>query len=219
MMKYKAIIFDLDGTLLNTLQDLTDSVNAALSRAGLPLHSADEYKYFVGDGVEELATRVTPEAQRNGEFIADLVADIRREYSQRWANKTRPYEGIPELLDTLSARKVRMAILSNKPDDSTRATVSKLLDRWQFDIVVGAGPSAPKKPDPTAALSMAKQMEVHPREMIYVGDTDTDMKTAVAAGMYPVGVLWGYRTADELREHGAKKIISRPEELLAILDN
>lgn len=219
MTKYKAVIFDLDGTLLYTLQDLTDSVNAALSRAGLPAHSAEEYKYFVGDGVEELARRVLPEDLRNGDAIANLVADIRREYSQRWADTTRPYDGIPELLDTLRERGIKMAILSNKPDDSTKATVSRLLDRWQFDIVMGAGPSAPKKPDPTAALNMAKQLEIRPHEMLYVGDTDTDMKTAVAAGMYPVGVLWGYRTAEELREHGAGTIISRPIELLAMFDN
>ncbi len=220
-MAYKGVIFDLDGTLLNTLQDLTDSVNAALTRAGLPLHSSDEYKYFVGDGVEELAKRVLPEVMRNGEAIAKLVADIRREYSQRWADTTRPYEGIPQLLDALRTRGIKMSVLSNKPEDSTRATVSRLLDRWQsdFDMVIGVSPSVPRKPDPTAALNMAKQMGIPPPEMVYVGDTDTDMKTAVAAGMYPVGALWGYRTAEELMANGARVLLRRPAELLNILDS
>jgi phosphoglycolate phosphatase len=220
-MAYKGVIFDLDGTLLNTLQDLTDSVNAALTRAGLPLHSADEYKYFVGDGVEELARRVLPEVMRNGEAIAGLVADIRQEYSRRWADTTRPYEGIPELLDALRTRGIKMSVLSNKPEDSTRATVSRLLDRWQsdFDMVIGVSPSVPRKPDPTAALNMAKQMGIPPQQMIYVGDTDTDMKTAVAAGMYPVGALWGYRTAEELKANGARILLRRPAELLTILDS
>jgi phosphoglycolate phosphatase len=220
-MAYKGVIFDLDGTLLNTLQDLTDSVNAALTRAGLPLHSADEYKYFVGDGVEELARRVLPEVMRNGEAIAGLVADIRQEYSRRWADTTRPYEGIPELLDALRTRGIKMSVLSNKPEDSTRATVSRLLDRWQsdFDMVIGVSPSVPRKPDPTAALNMAKQMGIPPQQMIYVGDTDTDMKTAVAAGMYPVGALWGYRTAEELKANGARILLRRPAELLTILNS
>ena len=217
-MTYKGVIFDLDGTLLYTLQDLTDSVNAVLTRAGLPTHEADEYKYLVGDGVEELARRVLPETLRNGEAIASMVADIRQEYSQRWADTTRPYDGIPELLDELQDRGVKMAVLSNKPDDSTQATVSELLDRWQCDAVVGVSPSVPRKPDPTAALSIAKRLGIPPRDVLYVGDTDTDMKTAVAAGMYPVGVLWGYRTAMELKTNGAQLLLQRPTELLALLD-
>ena len=217
-MAYKGVIFDLDGTLLYTLRDLTDSVNAALSRADLPTHDEEEYKYFVGDGVEELATRVLPEVRRNGEAIAKLVADIRREYSQRWADTTKPYDGIPELLDALYARGIKMAILSNKPDDSAQATVTRLLDRWQFDMVMGVGPSVPRKPDPTAALQIARRMGIPPQEMLYVGDTDTDMKTAVAAGMYAVGVLWGYRTADELKANGARVLVQQPGELLCLLE-
>lgn len=216
-MTYKGVIFDLDGTLLYTLRDLTNSVNAALSRAGLPVHDEQEYKYYVGDGVEELARRVLPEMLRNGEAIAKLVADIRQEYSQRWADTTRPYDGIPELLDTLVARRIKMGILSNKPDDSTQATVKKLLDRWRFDVVIGVSPSVPRKPDPTAALKIAKEMGIAPKEILYVGDTDTDMKTAVGAGMHPVGVLWGYRTAEELKANGARELIQEPEELLSIL--
>ena len=218
-MAYKGVIFDLDGTLLYTLQDLTDSVNAVLTRAGLPTHEAEEYKYLVGDGVEELARRVLPEALRNGEAIASLVTDIRQEYSQRWAHTTRPYDGIPELLNALQARGIKVAILSNKPDDSTQATAYKLLDRWQFDAVVGVSPSVPRKPDPTAALSIAKGLGIPPQEMLYVGDTDTDMKTAVSAGMYPVGVLWGYRTAEELKANGARLLLQRPTELLTLFDS
>ena len=216
-MKYQAVLFDLDGTLLDTVQDLADSVNTVLRRFGFPEHGTESYKYFVGDGVEQLARRALPENRRDEATLTKCINAIREEYSRRWANNTRPYEGIPKLLDTLTARNARMAILSNKPDDSTKATVSKLLPDWHFDLIVGASPSVPMKPDPGAALEIARSLNIPPNAFLYLGDTGTDMRTACAAGMYPVGALWGFRKADELTESGAKTIIKDPGELLDLL--
>jgi len=216
-MKYEAVIFDLDGTLLDTLQDLADAVNGVLSRSGFPEHGLEAYRYFVGDGVEDLARRALPEKYRDEATVTGFVTAIMEEYRQRWPNHTRPFEGIPELLDILTAHHIKIAILTNKPDDSTRVMVSKLLPRWQFDIILGATPSLPKKPDPQGALQIADYLNLPRQAFLYVGDSDIDMKTASAAGMYAVGVLWGFRTADELIRNGAKVLIGKPLELLELL--
>jgi phosphoglycolate phosphatase len=216
-MKYKAVLFDLDGTLLDTLEDIADSVNTVLHRIGFPGHSLEEYKYFIGDGVEHLASRALPEGQRDAASVDGMVVAVREEYNRRWADKTRPYEGVPELLDALTARGVKMAVLSNKPDDFTRLTVSRLLPRWRFDAVVGAQPNGPYKPDPAAAIEIADRLGVPPGEFVYLGDGDADMKTAVAAGMYPVGALWGFRSRGELTAGGAKEVIEHPTDLIRLL--
>ena len=216
-MKYKAVIFDLDGTLLTTLQDLADAVNGILGRSGFPEHGLESYRYFVGDGVEDLARRALPEKHRDEATVAGFVTAIMEEYRQRWPNHSGPFEGIPELLDALAARRIKMAILTNKPDDSTRVMVSRLLPRWQFHIILGATPALPKKPDPQGALQIADYLKLPSQAFLYVGDSDIDMKTAGAAGMYAVGVLWGLRTADELVKNGAKVLIRKPLELLELL--
>jgi len=216
-MKYQAVIFDFDGTLLDTLQDLAESVNGVLNRSGFPEHSLEAYRHFVGDGIEELARRVLPDGHRDEATVNTILAAIREDYRQRWPNHTRPYEGIPELLDALKTRGVKMAIVTNKPDDSTRTMAARLLHRWKFDVIVGATPDLPKKPDPQGALEIAQRLGLPPRAFLYVGDSDIDMKTANAAGMYPVGALWGFRTADELIRNGAKALIRKPLELLELL--
>ena len=216
-MGYQAIIFDLDGTLLNTIGDLTDSMNLTLSRFGFEGHDQESYKYFIGDGIENLVQRALPPENRQEAMIARVVAAMREEYALRWDKKTHPYPGIPELLDALSQRGWPISILSNKPDDSTRMVVAKLLPKWAFQIVLGARPSVPKKPDPAAALEIAGLLHLAPDQFVYMGDTGTDMKTAVEAGMFPVGVLWGFRTAQELLAHGAKVLIEKPLDLLQYL--
>jgi phosphoglycolate phosphatase len=216
-MKYRAVVFDFDGTLLDTLRDLAESVNSVLVRAGFPEHSLEEYRRFVGDGVEELTRRVLPEGHRDDATITGTMADVRVEYRQRWPNHTRPYEGIPELLDALTARGIKMAIVTNKPDDSTRNMAASLLPRWKFDVIVGATSDLPRKPDPKGALEAARRLGLPPAAILYVGDSDIDMKTANAAGMYAVGVLWGFRAADELIRSGANVLITKPLELLELL--
>ena len=216
-MKYRAVLFDLDGTLLDTLQDIADSVNTALSHLGFTGHEIESYKYFVGDGRDILAVRVLPESHRDAATVNRLVSYIDHEYSKLWVENTRPYQGIPDLLSKLTSYDIKMAILSNKPHQFTEMMVCRLLSRWHFDVAVGALPSVPKKPDPTAALQIARQLDISPSKFLYLGDSDIDMKTATAASMYPIGALWGFRKADELLANGAKALIEFPSELLRLL--
>jgi phosphoglycolate phosphatase len=217
-MNFDAVLFDLDGTLLNTLDDLADSVNAALRQLGFPEHHAESYKYFVGDGLETLIRRAVPEDRSDAAMLAECTSLTRKQYAARWDAKSRPYDGIPDLLDALTTRRVRMAVLSNKPDEFTRLCVEKLLAGWHFEAVLGARPGLPKKPDPTGARQVAERLQVEPARVVYLGDTGTDMQTAVAAGMFSVGVLWGFRTADELLAHGARKLVQSPLDLLPVFD-
>jgi phosphoglycolate phosphatase len=216
-MEFKAVLFDLDGTLLDTLGDLASSMNAVLTGRGLPPHEKEAYKQFVGDGMEMLVRRALPESHRAEQLVQACLLAMRKGYSVRWRETTRPYEGIPELLDALGGRRLRMAIFSNKPDDFTREMAGALLTSWRFDAVVGARPEVPKKPDPTAALAIARDLAVPPARILYLGDSGTDMRTAVSAGMFPVGALWGFRAAAELAANGARVLISRPMELLGFL--
>lgn len=214
---YKAVLFDLDGTLLDTLEDLADAMNAVLAAEGLPAHPTDAYRHFVGDGIVNLVRRALPEYRRDEATVERLVAADREEYARRWRNKTRPYEGVPELLDELTGRGLKLAVLSNKPDDATRLCVEALLPNGSFDVVQGVTDGVPLKPDPAGALDVARRLGVPPDGFLYLGDTATDMRTAVSTGMFPVGVLWGFRDADELAASGAKSLLARPGELLDLL--
>ena len=217
MTAYKAILFDLDGTLLDTLADLSNSMNSVLERSGWPTHGQERYKYLIGDGVENLVRQALPESRRDETTVAACIHAMREEYGRRWAETTRPYPGVPEMLAALAARNISMAILSNKMDDFAQLTVARLLPGWPFQRVQGALPGVPKKPDPTAALSIAAALDLSPAEVLYLGDTGTDMATAVAAGMVPVGVLWGFRPAEELTAHGAQFLLKEPGDLLKLL--
>jgi phosphoglycolate phosphatase len=216
--KFKAVLFDLDGTLLNTLQDLADSMNAALRRFGFAEHPAEDYKNFVGDGVEELVKRALPQTERNADTVAECLKLNRSEYQHRWAVHTRPYPGIIETLDELRQRNIPMSVLSNKPQEFTFKIVNEFLSDYDFVLIRGAEENVPVKPDPTAALQIAEQMKIPPARFVYVGDSGTDMQTASAAGMYAVGALWGFRTKDELFRAGAQIVIERPWEIVALFD-
>ncbi|MDD2463393.1 MAG: HAD family hydrolase [Desulfobulbus sp.] len=215
-MRYKAVLFDLDGTLLDTLEDLANAGNRVLTGLSLPTHPVDAYRYFVGDGIATLVERILPPSHRQPERIASTVADFQREYAENWHDCSSPYAGIPEMLDHLVACGLRLAILSNKPDDFTQLCVEKLLPQWPFAPIFGQRPGIAKKPDPAAALEAAQRLNCRPKEVLYVGDTSIDMRTARSAGMDPVGVLWGFRGADELQEAGAAWLISHPRELPTI---
>lgn len=217
-MSFQAVIFDLDGTLLDTLEDIADATNRALSAFGFPVHPVDAYRYFVGDGVATLVSRVVPESHRQNEALAAALGEaFAANYAECWAAKTRPYPGISEMLDRLSAAGIPMAVLSNKPDRFTQDCVSGLLSDWHFDVVLGHGGSIPRKPDPTGSRRILDHWDLPPGEVLYVGDTSTDMKTACAAGVYPLGVLWGFRPAEELRAAGARRLVSHPREIVDIL--
>lgn len=216
-MNFKAVIFDLDGTLLDTIADLTDSMNIALNHFGFPGHDVEACKTFVGDGVEMFAFRALPENSRDQAMVAKCVALMRQEYTKRWANKTRPYNGIPQLLDALTSRYLEMAILSNKPHDSAKEMVAAILSEWRFNPVIGAQPAVPKKPDPTLANHISQELGIPPEQFLYLGDTGTDMKTAQASGMFAVGALWGFRSAEELEHAGAEVLVKHPREVLELL--
>lgn len=217
-MRFKAAVFDLDGTLLDSLHDIASSMNASLRKLGFPEHPIGDYKIHVGDGISILARRVIPAAHHTDELLAKCVAGMREEYARNWASTTRPYEGIPELLDELEERGLKLAVLSNKPDDFTKQIVSALMPRWKFDPVFGARPGIPHKPDPAGAREIARQLNVDCVDCVFIGDTHADIRTAIGAGMYPVGVLWGFREIQELTNAGAKTIISHPREFLKILE-
>ncbi len=215
---FQAVILDIDGTLLDTLHDLADSMNSTLRHFGFPVHELEKYKYFVGDGMENLVRRSLPDSAKTGpRLISRCLEMMRQIYERNWNVKSRPYPGIPELLDALTARGLKMAVLSNKPHDLAQRTIEGLLPTWRFEIVMGERPSVPRKPNPYSALEIANRLGVEPAGFLYLGDTPTDMKTANAAGMYAVGALWGFRNAGELIAGGAQKLITKPAELLELL--
>lgn len=213
MNKFKAIIFDLDGTLADSLQDIADAMNKTLTRFGYPTYSYDEYKYLVGNGLQNLVTKALPETDRNKARIEEVLSVMMKNYRQALVVKTKLYDGIPELLDKLTQQGFKLALLSNKADELTQEIASKLLSRWKFDCILGASDHFPRKPSPESALYIAEQLEVLPSEVLYLGDTDVDMQTANAAGMFAVGVTWGFRTREELEKNGAKRVIEEPAEL------
>lgn len=216
-MKYKAIIFDLDGTLLNTIDDIANSVNSVLEKSGFPVYGTEEIKYFVGTGFYNLIRLALPEKDRDEDTIKKLVEMLREEYGTRWNQFTRPYEGIPELLDELTKRDIKKAVLSNKADNFTKIIIDQLLPGWHFEAVFGERPDVPKKPDPTAALEIADMLNIPLNEIILLGDSSYDMQTAVSAGMFAAGALWGFRKADELKSAGADTLIEKPLDLLKLL--
>ena len=217
-MPYTAILFDLDGTLLDTLEDLRHSINRVLADRGLPTHELDAYRYFAGDGIVMFVKRAMPEARRDDDTVRDCVAAFRDDYARNWNVKTRLYDGVADMLDALTERGLRPAVLSNKPDEFTKLCVAELLPNWTFGMVLGQRDGVPRKPDPTGALEIAERFNVPPADFLYLGDSGTDMQTAAAAGMFPVGALWGFRAADELREHGARALIEHPTDILNLLD-
>ena len=216
---FKAIIFDLDGTLLNTLDDLADSGNEMLSNHNFPVHPVKSYRYFVGDGVEILIKRMLPGNDNlpDEDQLKKLTLEFKEIYHSRMFNKTKPYDGIIDLLKKLNDRFIPICVLSNKPHEETLSLVYKLLKDIKFEVIKGANKSIPRKPDPMQALLISKQLNKFPEEFLYIGDTDIDMKTAKNAGMYGVGVLWGFREKNELVENGAKILVEQPIDILKII--
>jgi phosphoglycolate phosphatase len=213
-LKFKAVIFDLDGTLLNTLDDLADSMNSVLEHNHLPTHPPEAYNYFVGDGIEMLVQRALPFQVAGDDELLRWVREMKGEYARRWLCRTRPYPGVPEMLDAFAAAGIRMTVLSNKPDDASQVIVQALLPNAGFRLVLGATPERPKKPDPSAALEIAARLDIPPCEFLFIGDTPIDMHTARAAGMFPLGVLWGFRPAEQLIEAGARMLVAQADHLI-----
>lgn len=212
----RAALFDLDGTLADTLDDIALSVNAALAAAGLSGHETSTYKRMVGNGFEVLMRRATAGADLDETRFRAVYDDAYGRYRMHQNDHTRPYEGIPELLRGLRARGVTMAVLSNKPDPMTRRMVADLFPGIPFVLVRGDLPGQPRKPDPGGAADLAAQSGIPAADWLYVGDTSVDMETARGAGMRACGVLWGFRDEAELLAAGAEILVSHPSEILAI---
>lgn len=218
-MNFSAIIFDLDGTLLNTADDIADSVNLVLKREGFPPHSVDDYKRYVGDGVSTLVERVLPKTQCDAARIARVTELVMAEYDRHGTPKTLPYDGIVELLERLDQLSIRKAIFSNKPQGLVELAVEKYFAKFSFEIVCGAGEKFPKKPDPAGAIDIASEMDLPANEFIFLGDSGIDMMTAIGAGMHPVGALWGFRGREELISAGAEIVFDNPSALIDRLKN
>ena len=212
-MKLKAVLFDLDGTLLDTLPDIRDAMNAVLARHGLPQYDMESYREMIGWGIGRLAELAIPKELRSEVDAGELAEEMRRAYLSHPLESSLPFEGVPELIEALHAAGVPMGVLSNKLHELTHLLITRAWGEGVFRAVYGARDDLPMKPHPEAAGRIASELGVKPCEMIFVGDTAIDMETAQVAGMYPVGVSWGYREVEELWMHGAAMVVSSPDEI------
>ena len=213
-MTFSVVLFDLDGTLLDSIQDIAGCANEVLGRWQLQQLSVEQFKAYVGDGVVNLARKLLPQNLRDDETVSRFLQEYAELYRQRWNASTSIYKGVPEMLTKLERRGVPMAVLSNKRDDFTKVCVRELLPSWRFAVVQGESASVPAKPDPSGALAIVQELNVEPARCLFVGDSEIDVETARRAGMGFVGVAWGFRSRKQLEEAGAQNIISSPSELL-----
>lgn len=216
-MRYKGVIFDLDGTLVDSIEDIADSMNSVLRTYGFPTHNTDDYKLFVGGGMTNLVIRALPGNVRDGAHIALCRDAMLTEYGANYLNKTRPFEGIMDLIAELDGLNIEQAVFSNKVDHLTKKIMAELFAGCNFAVVLGSGPELPEKPDPKGVLRISDLLRIAPGNLIYVGDSDVDMQTARNAGMHPAGALWGFRTKEELVSNGAEFLLAHPMDLVPII--
>jgi phosphoglycolate phosphatase len=213
------IVFDLDGTLINSLEDLADSANHVLVQHGFPTHPVDAYRYFVGDGVRKLIERILPEEKRNDIQIEQCRQEFVAYYRIHMEDKTEVYPGMFELLKTLKEKGLKIAVATNKVHIAVAPLMAKYFPNIRFDSMIGQREGVPVKPHPKIMFDILKETGCQPSEALHVGDTATDMQLAHRAGIESVGVLWGYRPLEELQEAGARYIIEHPLDLLKIVDH
>ena len=217
-MNIKACVFDLDGTLLYTLDSMAKAGNRVLKELGFSALPVENYRYYCGDGAEMLVRRLLEDAGDKDQEFFEQAAPMYREYfSEDPLFGVHPYPDMENLLTILKNRGLKLAVCSNKPDAATTEVIEKMYP-GVFETVIGQRPDLPRKPAPDGALLAANRMEVRPEECLYIGDSGTDMKTGKAAGMRTIGVLWGYRDLEELEENGADESIFSPMDLLTLLD-
>lgn len=216
-MNYKAIIFDLDGTLLDTISDITDSFNAVLEKANYHTFREEDYKYFAGKGIDVLITSVIDKGELDPSFFNQLKLGYIEEYALRQNNKTKIFDGLMEVLVSLRKKGVSLNILSNKPHFQTVKVVNHYFPNFEFDQVYGKKPEFEIKPNPESAFDLIKNLNLHPKDILYIGDTNVDIQTAVNAKFKSVGVLWGFRPKEELVKAGADYIVSKPNDIYRIM--
>lgn len=212
----KLVIFDLDGTILNTISDLGTAANYALSKNGFPTHSLASYPFFVGNGVKKLIERTLPEDARKEETVDMLLADFKSYYNDHLAVFTKPYDGIVELMHNLKERGIKMAVASNKYQLAVDAIVSTYFSDIDFVSSEGQKDSVPIKPDPSIVFAILEKAGISKQETLYVGDSGVDMETARRACVDSVGVTWGFRQEKELKDSFATFIVDKPSKILDI---
>ena len=216
--RFDAAIFDLDGTLVDTLADIAAAMNAVLAARGFPVHPTEDYPKYVGDGALVLAQRTLPPGPRDDEALArECAHDYARQYARLGHTHGRPYDGIPELLHDLRRRGLDLAVLSNKPHPLTVSCVETFFPAHLFHVIHGQRPEVPRKPDPAGVLEILGLLECPAARCLYVGDTATDMETAAAAGLVSVGVTWGFQSFEALQAAGARHLARHPEDVLAVV--
>lgn len=211
--EFRGVVFDLDGTLIDTLGELGKLTNTILEKYRYPTHPISAYRHFVGEGAETLIKNALCEKGTDSKLVSRCLADFIELYNNNCGDGSMLYEGIYELLDGLVNKGIKISVLSNKPHELTLKNIDIFIPDIPFDIIFGQRDGVPKKPDPAGALEIAERLCIPPSEFLYLGDTSIDMRTAVSAGMFPVGVLWGFRDRDELVANGAKQLIKAPSEL------
>ncbi len=216
-MKYPAVIFDLDGTLVDSIEDLADSLNKVLKNNNLPTHHVDIYKKLVGSGIKKLVHDAMPQEHQNTPLQQKCTQAMFEVYQTNCMNKTKPYPGIIELLDVLDKKGIKYAVLSNKADEFSKKIVASLFPQRNFASVIGVTDEASKKPAPKNALKISQDLGYKAEEIVFVGDSGIDMQTANNAGMCAVGALWGFKSKEELNENKACYTIEYPTDLLKIL--
>lgn len=213
----KGVIFDLDGTLIDSKEDLADATNRTLAEEGFPVWPVESYGLFLGRGIRNLVWNALPENGRDEATVERCREKILADYGKNYAVKTRLYEGIAPMLSELERQGVKLGLLSNKPDSITRKIMDGLFSAWSFDCVLGAGTAFPLKPEPAAVYHICRTLGLKAQEVLLVGDSEVDMQTASNAGLRAVGVSWGFRTREELVSGGAWKIVDRAEEINEIV--
>lgn len=212
-MKIKSVIFDLDGTLIDSIYDIADSFNALLKKHGLTTHSVEQYIKWVGEGAKLLVERALPE-NTDPAFVEQLFQEYIPYYRDHSTIKTRLFPGISEMLDSLVKNEIPISILTNKPHVQTVKIVDFYLSKWPFQFVFGQRENVPKKPAPDVALQIASRTKVKPEEVLFIGDSKTDIKTAKNANMQILGVSWGYGTIESMKEAGCEHIVNSADEIL-----
>jgi phosphoglycolate phosphatase len=215
-MSFNAIIFDLDGTLLNTLGDISDSVNRILSDEGFPNHNEKKIRSFIGHGTKSLIYNSLPPDKRDDYSVQNHLNAFLEDYSNNYYKRTLPYNGVNEMLDELTKKGIVMSVLSNKSDRLTKNCIEKLLPEWNFELIIGSNDYFPLKPDPAGAFYISEKLNIPPKEFLFLGDSVVDIQTGLSAGMFPVGALWGFQPI-ELKGCGAHALIKHPMEIIKYL--